>query len=254
MLSKNKIKYINSLKRKKFRDYYGLFVAEGTKVVRDIHGSGLEAELLVCTDEWLKNNNDITAKELIGGCSREQMKKLSSLTTPGGVIAVYRKILHDAVLIPEGELILYLDEIQDPGNIGTIIRTADWYGVKHIYCSEGCADVYSPKVVQATMGAVARVTVIYREPDNFFTALPKGKWIYGMMLDGDNIYDATLCQDAVIVLGNEGNGISPEVNGYLDERFLLPFYPPGQQTMESLNVAVAGAVVLSEFRRRVLKA
>ena len=250
MLSKNQIKNIRALSLKKERDEQGLFVAEGEKLVSDLLPFFTCRSLLV-TRDWVGTNSSHKSfdYEVIGDL--EDMKKVSSLTTPTPVLAVFEKpkIKLDVSKLQK-ELILILDEIQNPGNLGTIVRIADWFGIKHIICSLNTADVYNPKTVQATMGALARVNVHYLDLITFLQSYSKLDLpIYGTFLNGDNLYTATLSRVGAIVLGNEGSGISNEVGKFVSSRVLIPNYPSNAQTSESLNVAVATAIVCAEFRR-----
>ena len=232
MISKNQIKYFKSLELKKFRDQYSVFVAEGPKVVNDLKG---HFELI----------------ELLEG---EDADRVSFLDTPQHVFAVFKKAAETPIPSPYDELMLALDDVQNPGNLGTIIRLADWFGITHILCSRGCADIYNPKVVQATMGALARVqvhevnlgTTIQHLLQQSVAEFP----VYGTFLDGNNIYQSALQPHGLIVMGNEGHGISNEIANLVSHRLLIPNYPQGRETSESLNVAIATAIVCSEFRRR----
>ncbi|MCD8287390.1 MAG: RNA methyltransferase [Porphyromonadaceae bacterium] len=246
MLSKPKIKFIHSLEGKKGRKESGCFLAEGNKLVSDLLPL-FRCRLLVATAEWLQRHPGIPADEIIEATPRE-MGQASLLVSPPEVLAVC-DIPHPE-LRPEAlsrQLVLALDRVQDPGNLGTIVRIADWYGVEELLCSLSCADVYNPKTVQATMGALARVRVHYVELPEFLkqVTLP----LYGTFLDGENIYRQTLSPCGVVVMGNEGSGISPEVEQLVTHRLFVPSYPEGRPTSESLNVAVATAVVCAEFRR-----
>jgi len=231
MISKNKIKYLHSLKTKKFRDAEGVFVAEGPKVVGDIfsrYKSNLM--LLVGTAEWLKGEGRAIAS--VANCeiievTEEELTKASFLCHPQQVLGV-----------------------QDPGNLGTIIRIADWFGIENVICSADTADAYNPKVVQATMGSIARVNVTYMNLSVLFDSLPKDFPIYGTLLEGDNIYNQELTEVGLIVMGNEGKGISPAIRNLVNRALRIPNYPEGRATADSLNVAIATAIVCAEFRRR----
>ena len=243
-ISKAQIKLIRSLQLKKFRDELGLFVAEGDKCIEELR-KGFELVNLYRAGE------NATATEI------EQM---SGLKTPQGSIAMFRK---PAVGYGErtigNDLTLLLDGIQDPGNLGTIIRTCDWFGVKEIICSPDTVDCFNPKVVQATMGALVRVRLVYRDLVPLIEAERyAGTKIFGTLLDGDNMYNilqssinrtSSIVQSSIIVMGNEGNGISKEVRTYITHPLRIPCYPEGAETSESLNVAIATAIVLAEFRR-----
>lgn len=233
-----------SLATAKGRRQTGLFMAQGEKCVRDTIGH-FELVALVYepseADEWASVRELVVAK-------REDMLKVSTLATPPSVVAVYRIPEQQEKMPDPTALSLALDCIQDPGNLGTIMRVADWMGIRDIFASEDTADVWNPKVVQSTMGAISRVKVHYCNLPSMLsqcTHLP----IYGTFLDGDNIYKAELSHCGIIVMGNEGNGISPAVAACVSRRLLIPSYPPGEPTSESLNVAVATAITLSEFRR-----
>jgi TrmH family RNA methyltransferase len=250
MLSKNKIKLITSLSQKKFRDELGLFVAEGTKIVIDLVSS-FQCATLIATKEWFDNHPKIEATELIE-VDENELLKISNQKSPQGVFAVFHKPVNDwnsTQII--SNLSLALDDIQDPGNLGTILRIADWFGINNVFCSEFCADVFSPKTVQATMGAMARVKVHSLKLADFLEDIKSELPIYGTFMNGENIYSKTLTQHGIIVMGNEGNGISTEIEKLVAERLFIPNFPMGQPTSESLNVGVATALVCGEFRRRM---
>lgn len=250
MLSKNKIKLINSLSVKKYRDEYGLFIAEGTKLVLDL-ASGLQCISLFATKEWFNSNPSVKADE-IEEVSIDELQKISNQKTPQGVLALFKKPEYQFEIGSIGkELNLALDDVQDPGNLGTIIRIADWFGIKNIFCSRNSADVFNSKTVQATMGAIARVRVYQVDLPRFLSESSKQMTVYGTFMDGENIYkENALNTTGIIVMGNEGNGISPEVEKYINKRLLIPNFPEGQVTSESLNVGIATALVCAEFRRR----
>lgn len=248
MLSKNKIKYIRSLEHKKYRKQENAFVAEGPKVVGDL-GETFGCRMLVATSRWLSANPRIQAMEIIE-VTPEELTHASFLKTPQEVLAVFElpEIRIDRSVLKE-HLCLGLDRIQDPGNLGTIIRVADWFGIEHLFCSQDTADVYNPKAVQATMGALARVNVDYVELDKLVA--DKNEFpVYGTFLDGENIYNQQLSKNGLIIMGNEGNGISPGIGKLIGRRLFIPSYPQDRPTSESLNVALATAIVCSEFRRQ----
>jgi TrmH family RNA methyltransferase len=248
MLSKNKIKFIRSLENKKQRAESGLFVAEGNKLVADILPF-FECELLAAKSSWMATQGDIKAKELLA-VDEEDIKKASLLKTPQDVIAVFVQplaLLNKALL--KNELTLILDGIQDPGNLGTIIRLADWFGIKNLICSPDTADVYNPKTVQASMGGIAHVKVFYESLPDLLDELP-GIPVYGTFLDGKTIYQEKLSSTGFIVMGNEGKGIRPALAKRITNRLYIPNFPPGTESTESLNVAVATAVICAEFRRQ----
>ncbi len=251
MLSKNKIKEIKSLEQKKFRKRSGLFVAEGPKLVLDLM-KGLQPQYVIATHEWLlQNASTLPLGVEVEAVNPEELQRCSLQQHPQDMLCLFRMPDYKAELNTEAEkgLVLALDGVQDPGNLGTIVRLADWFGISHVFCSLLCADIYNPKCVQATMGAMARVKVIYTDLP---TALAdyKGK-IYGTFLDGKDIYATEELSDTgVIVMGNEGSGISEQVAALVNARLYIPPFPTNAQTSESLNVAVATAITCAEFRRR----
>lgn len=248
-LSKNKLKYIQSLKDKKFRIENNTFVAEGYKIVSELLGV-MRCQLLVATEEFLKDTACIDADEIIE-VNEQELKKASFLRSPQQVLGVFYQPGYSKNTNPNKELVLALDGIQDPGNMGTIIRLADWYGIRNIICSADTVDIYNPKTVQATMGAIARVKVNYTDLESY---LQKHKQdpIYGTLLDGENMYTQELTPNGILIMGNEGNGIRPNIEKLISHKLFIPNYPPDSQTSESLNVAIATAIVCAEFRRRCL--
>lgn len=252
MLSKNKIKYIHSLELKKNRKEEHAFVAEGHKLVGDLLGH-FPCKLLVATHAWLERNPGVKADEIIE-VTQEELTRASLQKAPQEVLAVFEQPTYemDASVVSQN-LCLALDDVQDPGNLGTIIRLADWFGIEHIFCSQGTVDVYNPKTIQATMGALARVKLHYCHLPSFIASL-KDTPVYGTFLDGENMYGKNLSEHGLIVMGNEGNGISDEVGKLVNERLYIPNYPPQRETSESLNVAIATSVICAEFRRRITNA
>ena len=253
-LSKNKIKLIRSLELKKKRREENLFLAEGPKLVGDLMGH-FHCAFLTATASWLDEHpRERQMADEWCESSDDDIARASLLRTPKDVIALFR--------LPESQpanttyihdhLCLALDGVQDPGNMGTILRVADWFGIEHIFCSPDTADAFAPKTVQATMGALARVRVHYTPLPQLIQSLPPDTPVYATLLDGENIYrkQDTLQQRGLIIMGNEGNGISEEVRRLITTRLLIPNYPPERATSESLNVAVATAIVCSEFRRQ----
>ncbi len=250
MLSKNQIKLIASLQKKKFRDQHQLFVAEGEKLVTDLFHAGMQATFLIHTPEWNCECSHFNFDtEIIDSIA--QIKKISSLKTPSQVVAVFKikpPVIPDSTI--KNSLSLLLDDIQDPGNLGTIIRIADWFGIKQIFCSPNTVDVYNPKVIQATMGAIARVNVVYTPLLPLIKTYHHADFpIYGTFLNGENIYQSQLQNKGFIVMGNEGKGVSDAISQTVSHRLFIPNYPPDKATSESLNVAVATAVICAEFRR-----
>lgn len=249
MLSKSKVKQIRSLELKKFRNETNTFVAEGNKLVADMLHA-FECDLLIAKPSWMATQGDIPAKELLEA-DDDDIRKASFLKNPQDVLAVFQRpawSLEDAD--PQNQLILALDGIQDPGNLGTIIRLADWFGIEHIVCSPDTADVFSPKTVQATMGALAHVKVHYTELEDYLKAQAARQIpLFGTFLDGENMYTKELSANGIIVMGNEGNGIRPQIEKLINQKLYIPSFPPERETSESLNVAIATAVICAEFRR-----
>ena len=253
-ISKAQIKLVRSLQQKKFRDELGLFVAEGDKCVEELR-KGFELVFRVQSTDRCADR--IQTNTLLA--SSTEIEQMSGLRTPQGVMAVFRKKPIGDWKLEIGDLVLALDGIQDPGNLGTIIRTCDWFGVKDIFCSKDTADCYNPKVVQATMGALARVRIHYVDlPEwikEYRVQSTEYRPIYGTLLDGENMYDVLKANSqepmAIIVMGNEGNGISEEVRKLVTHPIRIPSYPnkEASDVVESLNVSIATAIVLAEFYR-----
>ena len=250
MISKNKIKYIKSLEKKKIRQELQLFIAEGNKLVESLFPY-FECELLLAKPSWMATQGDLPTKELIVA-EEGDIEKASLLKNPQDVIAVFNQSKNELDRSCfKKELTLVLDGIQDPGNLGTIIRVANWFGIRNIICSPDTADVYNPKVIQATMGAIAYVNVFYYPVFELMKeVIDENIPLYGTFLDGDNIYEKNLEAYGCIVMGNEGNGISSALEEYINHRLLIPNYPPDTVSTESLNVAAATAVICAEFRRQ----
>lgn len=251
-LSKARLSKYMGLRLKKHRDRSGLFVAEGEKsVLENLRVFPVEA--LVATREWLdRHEGESSLPGSVYVAERDKMERLSSLSTAPEVIAILRKpMLQEAPEKLSEALYLALDGIQDPGNLGTIIRTADWYGVRTVFASHDTVDVYNSKTVQATMGSLSRVQVIYTDLLTLFD-MNRELPVYGTLLEGENIYSAELGATGFIVMGNEGKGLSERIRARLTHGLFLPPYPEGRDHAESLNVGVAAALTLCEFRRRMM--
>ena len=240
MVSKNQIKLINSLHQKKFRQSQNLFIAEGTKVIQELLDSNFALEHLYQTEPLFAgiSSNKTTLIDF------NDLKKISALSVPNNCLAIF-KIPTQKPIIENG-LLLALDDIRDPGNLGTILRLCDWFGIEQVLCSKATVDLYNPKVIQATMGSVARVNINYIDLKTFLehTKLP----VFGTFMDGENIYKTDLPNQGIIVMGNEANGISQEIETIIKKRLSIPRFGAVQKT-ESLNVATAVAIILSEFKR-----
>jgi TrmH family RNA methyltransferase len=252
MVGKSKKKLINSLSQKKYRDKYGLFIAEGPKLVNDLLDSGLIPELILCADKAIiKNPRFQNMSELV---EESELRKVSFQKTPQNILCVFKKPEDSFVFGHHANnLSLCLDGIQDPGNMGTILRLADWFGITTVICSIDTVDVFNPKVVQASMGAIGRVNTHYTNLTDFCqkTHQELNLPVYGTFMDGKNIYQSTLQSKGLIIMGNEGKGIRPETEARVTHRLAIPHFEKesGVVGMESLNVGMAAAIVCSEFKR-----
>ena len=239
MVSKSQIKLITSLDQKKYRQKNGLFVAEGIKVIRELLNSDFRLDKLFASETIF----DISKDQFVLTEERD-LKKISFLKTPQTALGLF-KIPQQNLGVLE-DLTVALDGVRDPGNLGTIIRLCDWFGVKNLVCSTDTVDCFNPKVIQSTMGSITRVNVVYKNLSEFLQS--QDIVSYGTFMDGENVYQKRLQQKSVLVLGNEANGINPEIENLISEKISIPQFGKSQET-ESLNVATATAIFLSEFRR-----
>ncbi|WPR72569.1 RNA methyltransferase [Flavobacterium sp. NG2] len=240
MVSKNQIKLITSLQQKKYRIAHQMFFAEGIKVIQELLNSNFELVNLYTTKNDFEEVHS-SKKTII---SETDLKRISALATSNSCLAVFKMATEKPIV--ESELILALDSVRDPGNMGTILRLCDWFGIKQLVCTTETVDIYNPKVVQATMGSIARVNVNYIDLKSY---IEKSKVaVFGTFMDGENIYKTSLPQEGIIIMGNEANGISPELEKIVSDKLTIPRFGDLQKT-ESLNVATATAIILSEFRR-----
>lgn len=253
MLSKNKIKLIQSLNRKKDRDELGLFLVEGNKMVEEALRSDYKIETLVCTSLFGESLSELrfNAGEIIE-TDKDSIQKASLLKNPQDALAIVRQPASGKPQLQlNTSLYLALDFIQDPGNLGTIIRIADWFGINAIICSENTVDVFNPKVVQASMGAIFRVKCWYTNLESFLSEVSAEKTpVYGTFMNGDNIYTEQLTKNGIVIMGNEGNGISDSISQLITKRLTIPTFSSNTSKSESLNVAIAASICCSEFRRR----
>ena len=240
MISKNQIKLITSLQQKKFRQVHQLFIAEGVKVIQELLLSNFVLEHLYTTED-LFDSVDENKKTLL---NNEELKKISSLSTANNCLALFK--IPKERPIQSSSITVVLDDIRDPGNMGTIIRLCDWFGIHQIVCSNETVDVYNPKVIQATMGSISRVNITYLDLQNYLKEVKVP--IYGTFMDGKNVYKEKLPKECILILGNEANGISKEVEQTVNHKLAIPRFGELQKT-ESLNVATATAIFLSEFKR-----
>jgi len=248
LISKSQIKLITSLHQKKYRVKTGLFIAEGPKIIEDLLVSDLSLDALYATKEAM--DTALTWQSKLGQAhipvevTPSELKKISALTTANNMLGVFQQPKHP-MLAKEG-LVVALDQVRDPGNLGTIIRLCDWFGVTQLVCSHDTVDCFNPKVVQATMGSIARVPIVYTDLIGFMKS--SDLTTYAALMDGDNVYRSKLIQNAILVMGNEANGISSEVKACIQHQITIPNFGTGPSA-ESLNVATATGILLSEFRR-----
>lgn len=254
MLSKQQVKNITALHQKKIRKSEKLFIAEGEKIIADLLSSDWEIELLCATDSITVELKELVSKKYrkeLFSVTEEDMNKISPLSTPQGILAVVRqKEFGFDISQLKNELVLVLDDVQDPGNVGTILRIADWFGIKSIICSPNTADCYNPKVVQASMGSLFRISIYHMDLTELFQLnadtinLP----VYGTLMEGENIFSANLSNSGFLIFGNESNGIHEILIPFLTKRITIPSFK--ESSADSLNVAIASGIVCAEFRRR----
>ncbi len=249
MISKNRIKLIKSLETRKYRLEHGLFVAEGHKLVGELLQT-FQPVYMAALPEWIEDNRRLLPAECtIDVVTPEELQRASLQRTPQSVIALFPLPKHNlSYNCADENLCISLDGVQDPGNLGTIVRLADWFGITDIICSMDTADIYNPKAVQATMGALARVRVHYVHLTEFLSHVSVP--IFGTFLDGEDIYSTELATKGIILMGNEGKGISSEVRSLVTHKLYIPNFPADRNTTESLNVAIATSITCAEFRRR----
>lgn len=245
MLSKNQIKVITRLGRKKYRKQYGLFIVEGIKSIKEFIQSDFELEMIFTADTDLFKVDP----EKIWSISDAELKKISFLSSPNTALATFK--IQPPSAIDSNALIVALDAVNDPGNLGTIIRLCDWFGIQDLVCSSDTVDCFNPKVVQASMGSLSRVNITYVNLESFLKAQAKHP-VYGTFLQGENIYTQALKTPGILVLGNEANGIQERIESLITHKLSIPQFSKNQTT-ESLNVAMATAVFLSEFKRRTIE-
>lgn len=250
MISAATLKWIHTLSQKKQRDEQSLFVAEGYKTIQELLPYFFCKLLLTTEEQWQSHPLNIDSRTETIQVAPKAIERASLQKTPQGMIAVFEKPVNkkEIPFLTSG-LYLALDGVQNPGNLGTIIRIADWFGIKHIFCSPDSADAFNPKTVQATMGSLGRVSVSYVDLEEFIKKNINQLPIYGTFLEGESLFHVSLTQDALIVLGNEGNGISASVAKCIPKALKIPSFPEGAATAESLNVATATAIICAEFRR-----
>jgi TrmH family RNA methyltransferase len=250
MLSKSRIKLIQSLRLNKFRKQHGLFVAEGATNVLDFLKSGIPAEILVATSDGLNDHGDSIELKKFQEVSEREMKQLSNLKNPSGILGVFRIPEVKPIDLKAQKFTLMLERIRDPGNLGTIIRTADWFGIRQIICSEDSVDAYNPKVVQGSMGSLARVEVHYAKLDEVIAQKPGEVKVYGAVLDGADISQIEKPQKGILLIGSEAHGISSNLLPHIDHKVTIQAAPTTLATSaESLNASIATAILCYELRR-----
>lgn len=239
MVSKNQLKLIKSLHQKKYRNEHGLFFVEGLKVVKELLKSDLRPVEIYATNKFVSHFSNRELQEI----EAKELKKVSALYNPSGVLGIFEIPKQEKIEL--NDWIVVLDDVRDPGNLGTIIRLCDWFGIKNLVCSKETVDCFNPKVLQATMGSIARVNIVYKDLEPFLSQneLP----IYGTFMEGGSIYKEEYPKAGILILGNEANGISILLNGLIEKKITIPQF--GNKSAESLNVASATAILLSEIRR-----
>lgn len=245
MLSKSQLKLITSLAKKKYRNQFQLFVVEGVKSIQEFLNSNYELDQLFSTTETIFNVDDTKFNLL----TESELKKISYLSTPNKALAIFKK--EEPKPIETNQLIVALDNISDPGNLGTIIRLCDWFGITDLVCNLETVDCFNPKVVQASMGSLTRVNITYLNLETFIkeqSHIP----IYGTFMDGETIYKSQVNQNGILIFGNEANGISKAIESLVTKKLSIPQFGLKQET-ESLNVATAASIILSEFKRRTIE-
>jgi TrmH family RNA methyltransferase len=239
-ISKNQLKLITSLSQKKYRQKHHLFIAEGIKVVNELLNSSFEVEILFCSNDFITT----ISADKITRISEVELKKISTLKSPNKVLGIFK--IPEEKLLENSGLIIALDAINDPGNLGTIIRLCDWFGISQLICSKDTVDCYNQKVVQASMGSLTRISIHYTDLEDYLSATNLPTFIADM--DGENVYKTVFPKEGILILGNEANGVSKEVKKQIQHKISIPRFGKTQET-ESLNVATAAAILLSEFKR-----
>lgn len=247
MISKNKISELKKLSQKKFREEWGLFVVEGTKSVCDLLASSLPVEDLFATEAWTEAHRAELSHVPFTVVTPAELERITALSTPQAVLAVVRTPHFTTADLDFGDALLVLDGIRDPGNLGTILRTADWFGFRQVLCSEDCVEWTNPKTVQATMGSFTRVKVVYAHLPECLSQV-QGR-IFGTFMQGEAIQNVDFQKNDILVIGNEGKGISPEVEQCVQHRISVPLVKRGTAHAESLNASIAASIVMYEFRR-----
>ncbi len=250
MLTKNNIKNINSLSKKKYRDEFRQFIAEGDKIVKELLESNYNIISLYATNEWIEANEKLISPDCTTVIIKQnQLKSISQLTTPNQVLAIVEIKINKTLPDPCEDFILLADRIQDPGNLGSIIRSADWFGFKDIVCSEDCVDLYNPKVIQASMGSFCRLNVNYTDIHAYLSEYKDKAVVYGAFTEGQNVFKCNFRKSGILVIGNESQGISSLTENYITKKVFIPKYNESESfTPDSLNASVAAALLMGVIR------
>jgi TrmH family RNA methyltransferase len=254
MPGKNKISHYTSLHKKKYRMMHRQFLAEGLKIAEEVMRESFPCHTILATEEWINQQGGVLNGSSIQmiSCTKEELSKISTLESPPQVIAVCEIPEPEMPVVDPAALSLYLDNLRDPGNLGTLIRLADWFGIRHIYTGGETVDWTNPKVIQASMGSFTRVNVSAVNPEQFFRSLQPGCPVLAADLTGTSIYEPSPPLSGVLIIGSESHGINPQLNSFITQRLNIPGYPPGSRSAESLNAAIAAALIIGELRRRVI--
>ena len=250
MLGKNRISTIQKLHQKKFRMQENLFIAEGSKIVPEILQSDFTGVQVIATQHWIEQNQEILQNQAVEVALQQDLEKISTLSTAPEVLAICKIPLENPPGYSPGNFVLVLDAIRDPGNLGTIIRLADWFGVSAIIASHDCVEWTNPKVIQATMGAFIRIRPQYADLQKYIEGLPQDCSVMAAELEGDNLYTANFSADGCLILSSESHGLSPYLEPLINGKLHIPRGLESSGQTESLNVATAAAIFLGEFTRR----
>lgn len=249
MLSKNSQKFINSLQQKKYRQQHGSFVVEGAKSVLELLASDFQTQALFVTESFYKENKALLAKQTFQSeiVSEADLEKVGSFQSNNAALAIAKTKENNYLCVNGNEIVLMLDDIRDPGNLGTILRVADWYGVKKVICSESTVDFYNPKVIASTMGSFTRIAVFYTQLTDFLAKQSKDLPVYGTFMQGQSVYQTTFKSSGYVIIGNESNGIGEAVEQWITQKITIPRFGHA----ESLNAGIATAIVLDNWRRNL---
>jgi TrmH family RNA methyltransferase len=252
MISKNQIKHIASLKSSKFRSEYNEFIVEGEKMVSELFNSSFKIKQIFATEDWISSNQELSSNTIeFEKVSPKELGRISALKTPNKVLALVSIPKPNFTTINYDQLILVLDKLQDPGNLGTLVRTADWFGIKDIICSKDTVSLYNPKVIQSTMGSFTRVNLHYTALKGVLKGISKELSVYGSLLEGKSLFQEKLSDKGLIIIGNESQGISKEIQSFVSHKISIPSFATNKDNQaESLNASLATGIICAEFRRQ----